>query len=69
MASVRGQKMRFPKQPKFPERLCWGCNKLCSVSDLQCGNGQDRAQHPIEIFGADWYVDLTPEELDKIDLV
>ena len=69
MASVSGQKGRFPKQPKFPERLCWGCNKLCAVSDLQCGNGQDRAQHPIEIFGADWYVDLTPEERDKIDLV
>lgn len=69
MASVSRQKVRFPKQPKFPERVCWGCDKLCAVHSMQCGNGQDRAQHPIEIFGADWYDSLTPEELTKIDLV
>jgi hypothetical protein len=40
--------------PKHPERVCWGCDKYCSASDLRCGNGSDRAQHPIEIFGSDW---------------
>ena len=64
-----GRKCVFPSSRSF-QSVCAGvCNKLCVVSDLQCGNGQDRAQHLIEIFGADWYVDLTLEELDKIDLV
>ena len=22
---------------------------------MRCGNGTDRAQHPVELFGEDWY--------------
>jgi Protein of unknown function (DUF3079) len=40
--------------PKHPERVCWGCDLYCAADDLRCGNGADRAQHPIEIFGAGW---------------
>ncbi len=45
----------FPLHPKHPERVCWGCDKLCPADDLRCGNGSDRAQHPIELFGEDWW--------------
>jgi len=45
---------RLPMHPKHPERVCWGCDQYCSVDDLRCGNGTDRTQHPIEIFGEDW---------------
>ncbi|UOO90776.1 DUF3079 domain-containing protein [Vitreoscilla massiliensis] len=62
MASVSRQKVRFPKQPKLPVRVRWGCDKLCAVHCVQCGNGYDRAQHPLEIFGADGDGSLTPEE-------
>jgi hypothetical protein len=41
--------------PKYPERVCWGCNKHCRADALDCGNGTVRAQHPIEIFGEDWF--------------
>jgi Protein of unknown function (DUF3079) len=40
--------------PKYPERVCWGCDKYCPAESLDCGNGTVRTQHPIEIFGADW---------------
>jgi Protein of unknown function (DUF3079) len=40
--------------PKHPERVCWGCDLYCAADDLRCGNGTDRAQHPVEIFGAGW---------------
>ena len=40
--------------PKHPERLCWGCDKLCPANDLRCGNGTIRTQHPVELFGDDW---------------
>ena len=46
---------RFPRHPKHPERICWGCDKYCSTDDLVCGNGADRTQHPIELMGEDWY--------------
>lgn len=45
---------RFPIFPKHPERSCWGCDRYCPSTDLACGNGSVRAQHPIELFGADW---------------
>lgn len=45
---------RLPIHPKHPERVCWGCDQYCSTDDLRCGNGSDRAQHPVEIFGDDW---------------
>ncbi len=45
---------RLALHPAHPERICWGCDKYCAADDLRCGNGSDRAQHPIEIFGPDW---------------
>jgi hypothetical protein len=44
----------FPIHPANPERLCWGCDKYCAASDMLCGNGSDRTQHPYELFGEDW---------------
>ncbi|EER55391.1 MULTISPECIES: DUF3079 domain-containing protein [Neisseria] len=46
---------KFPIFPKNPERICWGCDKYCKEDDLQCGNGCERIQHPIELDGRDWY--------------
>ena len=46
---------KFPIFPKNPERICWGCDKYCAAADLQCGNGSERIQHPLELDGADWY--------------
>jgi len=43
-----------PLHPKHPERVCWGCDKLCPTDDLRCGNGTIRAPHPSELFGDDW---------------
>jgi hypothetical protein len=40
--------------PKHPERVCWGCAKLCRADDLACGNGTVRTPHPIELFGEDY---------------
>ena len=45
---------KFPIRPKNPERICWGCDKYCSVNNLKCGNGSERTQHPVELFGDDW---------------
>lgn len=45
---------KFPTHPKHPEKICWGCDLYCPASDLACGNGADRTQHPIELFGEDW---------------
>jgi hypothetical protein len=47
-------KRKLPLHPGHPERICWGCDKYCPADDLACGNGTDRAQHPVEIFGRDW---------------
>lgn len=55
---------KFPIAPKHPERICWGCDKYCSADDLQCGNGSERIQHPVELSGAKWY-----EEGDWSDLL
>jgi hypothetical protein len=41
-------------RPAHPERTCWGCDKYCPADDLACGNGTERTQHPIELFGDDW---------------
>ena len=46
---------KLPRHPVHPERLCWGCTKLCPANDLACGNGSIRAPHPAELFGDDWY--------------
>jgi len=41
-------------RPAHPERVCWGCEKLCPADSLACGNGTIRTLHPIELFGDDW---------------
>lgn len=46
---------KFPVRPKYPERNCWGCDKYCPAGSLNCGNGSDRTQHPVELFGEDWF--------------
>jgi hypothetical protein len=46
---------KFPLRPKHPERICWGCDRYCPATSLACGNGTDRTQHPLELFGEDWY--------------
>ena len=43
-----------PLNPKFPERVCWGCDKYCRADALACGNGTIRTPHPCELFGDDW---------------
>ena len=45
---------KLPLHPGHPERVCWGCARYCPADDMACGNGTDRAQHPVEIFGDDW---------------
>lgn len=47
-------KKRFPIHPANPERLCWGCDRYCAADNMLCGNGSDRTQHPVELFGPDW---------------
>ncbi|GGZ77865.1 hypothetical protein GCM10007161_06470 [Ignatzschineria indica] len=64
-----GKKQRIPKNPKHPERICWGCERLCAANKMFCGNGSERSQHPCELFGEDWYLSLTEEELAYIELV
>jgi hypothetical protein len=44
----------FPVNPPHPERNCWGCDRYCAANAMQCGNGSDRTQHPIETFGPGW---------------
>jgi hypothetical protein len=39
--------------PKHPERICWGCEKLCPAKHLMCR--ETRAAHPVELFGDDWW--------------
>jgi hypothetical protein len=45
---------RFPRSPARPERTCWGCDNYCAADAMICGNGTERTQHPIELFGAGW---------------
>ena len=44
---------KFPIHPLHPERNCWGCDKYCPSTSLACGNGSERTQHPVELFGDD----------------
>jgi hypothetical protein len=46
---------KIPIHPSHPERICWGCDKLCPADDMRCGNGTVRAAHPVELFGDDWF--------------
>lgn len=45
---------RFPLNPPHPERSCWGCDRYCAADALACGNGSERTQHPVELFGPGW---------------
>lgn len=66
---------KFPIAPKHPERICWGCDKYCVADDLQCGNGCERIQHPIELDGAEWYQNgdwsnlLTQAQMKELNLL
>ena len=40
--------------PRYPERICWGCDKFCPADELACANGTIRTPHPMELFGNDW---------------
>jgi hypothetical protein len=53
-AGAAAMSRKFPLHPPHPERNCWGCDKYCPAHEMQCGNGSDRTQHPMEIFGDDW---------------
>lgn len=57
---------KFPLNPKHPERICWGCDKYCSVNELGCGNGAERTQHPAELFGEDWF-EMEPKGVNDDD--
>lgn len=48
---------RFPIHPAHPERNCWGCERYCAADSMLCGNGSERTQHPVELFGDDWNLD------------
>ncbi|WP_374361519.1 DUF3079 domain-containing protein [Pseudoduganella danionis] len=59
---------RFPIHPAKPELICWGCDKYCPADSMACGNGSDRTQHPVELFGPDWHsfgLNQSNEELDS----
>lgn len=45
---------KIPLHPGHPERICWGCAQFCPADAMRCGNGTDRAQHPVELWGPDW---------------
>jgi len=47
-------KKLFPIHPANPERICWGCDAYCAADSMRCGNGADRAAHPVELFGENW---------------
>ena len=57
LAAVRVTHMTklFPLRVKRPERVCWGCARLCPATDMACGNGKERTEHPSELFGDDWF--------------
>ena len=66
---------RIPLRPGHPERICWGCEQFCPADDMRCGNGTERAQHPIELWGEDWQrlepgcdASATPEPLPGTSL-
>lgn len=43
---------KFPSHPSHPERICWGCDEFCAITDMACSN--ERSPHPVELFGEDW---------------
>jgi hypothetical protein len=57
---------KFPAHPQHPERICWGCEKMCPADDLACGNGTIRSPHPVELFGNDWLDWLNEQEKEQL---
>lgn len=55
---------KFPTHPPHPERICWGCEKMCPADDLRCGNGTIRTPHPVELVGDDWWEMLQQQEAE-----
>lgn len=43
---------RIPRRPKHPERICWGCERYCPITNMGCP--KDRTPHPIELFDEGW---------------
>lgn len=58
-----------PLRPAHPERTCWGCDRYCPATDLACGNGTVRTQHPCELFGDDWLAWAERDASDGPDAV
>ncbi len=59
---------KIPTHPKHPERICWGCDRYCSVNSLACGNGTERTLHPVELFGENW-LSWGLDAPDKVQLI
>ena len=53
-ADNRCMAKKFPIYPAHPERTCWGCDNFCAADKMICGNGTERTQHPVELFGEGW---------------
>lgn len=56
---------RFPRRPRHPERVCWGCDRYCPATDMACT--KERTLHPCEFFGEDWATDADHERSDNPD--
>ncbi len=57
---------KIPIHPQHPERICWGCEKLCPADDMRCGNGTIRTPHPVELIGDDWWeLELANQKADS----
>lgn len=54
---------RVPLRPKHPERVCWGCDRYCPVSNMGCS--KDRTEHPIEVFGEEWALEAEAREEER----
>ena len=53
------------RDPKHPERVCWGCNLFCPADAMKCGSDVVRTPHPVELFGDDWRtLELGPTHSD-----
>lgn len=57
----------FLLQVKRPDRICWGCDRLCPALDMACGNAKGRTEHPSELFGDDWYETGLPSNAQEAD--
>lgn len=67
-SAITTKRPKAPLLPKYPERICWGCEKFCPADDLACGNGTIRTPHPMELFGDDWVEWADKEARDSDDV-